>query len=474
MNYRNFTSYLSVLILALLFLNGCDQEDEPLSLGVEIASFDQLTDQESNELFESITINAGSHLEKTKTYLVQGELSDHLISSLLEDYGPSNGRLAGCTTEKYCRGNDLWIKMSNCEKRISQQNYPSCMSSSNSVETGSSSSFIVLTGGSADGFFQEVDVNFVGGGGSGTGGDTTPSGGGTDAVVIPISNESFEEISDSFGETECASGVVNENGLCVIPCLYGEDENGCLSEAEAIYNCDCDCPLDNEGGTSDLDNMEPKWGQLANAAEIANEVSSIDNFEQLNFADQVSSLVEHFSGNRMFTRDPNGNLIDAPNSQDVNRYTYSNQVGWIDFAHVFGLYQDAMSNGTQLALIRGEFLEIFQSLRGGNYSGYSYEDLPSNVLGASMYAYYNEALSNGNISWGDALAEMMDVIGIAEPEEAPNFHYIPHILDEYYIQNTSTKGLTGEELKNLAKEAFCSKNEDVQAKIKEAHSTIGR
>lgn len=116
----------------------------------------------------------------------------------------------------------------------------------------------------------------------------------------------------------------------------------------------------------------------------------------------------------------------------------------------------------------GELTQFF----GGNESGYSYEDLPSNQAGIDFYKLYSNQIKNGTITLENAMLSFLLSINATSPTNAPNYLVIPHILDEYVPSNTSTKGLTGYELLQKALESFCKKSSSRKASIREAHQTI--
>lgn len=63
-------------------------------------------------------------------------------------------------------------------------------------------------------------------------------------------------------------------------------------------------------------------------------------------------------------------------------------------------------------------------------------------------------------------------IKITDPHDAPNFDFLPHILDEFVPKNTSTKGLTGDALYQAAFSEFCNKSLSTRNNIIEAHLLI--
>lgn len=116
---------------------------------------------------------------------------------------------------------------------------------------------------------------------------------------------------------------------------------------------------------------------------------------------------------------------------------------------------------------------MWQSLKD-NYSAYSYEDLPSNLLGVGMYVRFSQDLAQGDISWYEAVQITLDELNCLEPEQAPNFLYIPHIVNEHYPQNFTYRPLLGNDLENYHREKFCQRPYSEQVNIKEAHEKFQR
>jgi hypothetical protein len=221
------------------------------------------------------------------------------------------------------------------------------------------------------------------------------------------------------------------------------------------------------------ENEEPKWGQLANKQEILNEINNIIGLDNMPYEQQIISLASHFEKNLMYNRDNDGNLFIVDSANDVNRYIYSEIGGWIDFHHVFKIFEWATQNGPFTAITQGELGEMWQSLKD-NYSAYSYEDLPSNLLGVGMYVRFSQDLAQGNISWYEAVQITLDELNCLEPEQAPNFLYIPHIVNEHYPQNFTYSPLLGNDLEIYHREKFCQRPYSEQVNIKEAHEKFQR
>ena len=238
------------------------------------------------------------------------------------------------------------------------------------------------------------------------------------------------------------------------------------------YSCSCNCSGTETKFTDDLaNNMEPKWGQLANKQEILDEIKDL-NFNNLTFKKQIILLANHFEKHLKYTR-VNGELKIVDTTTDVNRYIYSEVGGWIDFHHVFKIFEWATENGPFSAITKGELGEMWQSLKNNN-SAYSYEDLPSNLLGIGMYLRFSQDIALDNISWYQAIEISLNEISCIEPEEAPNFDYIPHIINEFYPKNYTYTPLLGDDLKKYHKLKFCERTTKEQKNIKEAHEKFPR
>lgn len=216
---------------------------------------------------------------------------------------------------------------------------------------------------------------------------------------------------------------------------------------------------------------EPRWGQLANKEEILDEITKvIENNQNLAPIPLMIALKDHFHSNLMFD---NNTYSPRINSTDVNRYVYTTEGGWLDFNHVFAAYNLTHDVGPQNALIGGKLIEDIQAI-ADNHSAYSYEDLYSNYLGTYMFIKYWDDIKEGNISYQDMITEVLDELGVVEPEDAPNFDYIPAYLDSNYPKNYSFKPLTNNQLLEAAKKAFCNKDEKEQIKNIKARENYRR
>ncbi len=160
-------------------------------------------------------------------------------------------------------------------------------------------------------------------------------------------------------------------------------------------------------------------------------------------------------------------------NDDVNKYIYTEIAEWLDFHHVFKIFEWATENGPFSAITKGELGEMWQSLKNNN-SAYSYEDLPSNLLGVGIYVRFSQDIALGKISWHQAVETSLNEISCIEPEEAPNFDYIPHIINEFYPKNYTYTPLLGDNLKNYHKQKFCERPTEEQNNIKEVHEKFPR
>lgn len=226
--------------------------------------------------------------------------------------------------------------------------------------------------------------------------------------------------------------------------------------------------------------MEPKWGQLGTCADIVEEINSI-NLSGLSFLDQINKIQKHFECNVFYTRNSSGQLT-YKNNCSVVRYVYSKKYGWVDFHHVFRIFEWAvfrhvhegynLEDAAKGAEVSGYSAEMYQYLKG-NDSGFAYEDLCSNHVGAMLFCNNYNQMRNWGLTWGDMLNGVCDDLEFSSPEEAPNYDFIPHILDGNVPRIYSSKDcLTGDDLYEAHKTEYCRKNFVTRSKIKEAHDTL--
>jgi len=247
-------------------------------------------------------------------------------------------------------------------------------------------------------------------------------------------------------------------------------------QTQPEYICDCQCPLDEELVDVNLA-WEPKWGQLGNLTDIKNEITKVmsetNNFDALSFSSQIEVLKTHFSGNRLFGRNNEGKLYETTSSKQVNRYIYTANNGWIDMHHFFYAAFYADSDGPASAYIQLVTAEHIQANFGQQQaSAFSYEDIPSNVAGILFWKKYNSDIKSGTKTLMGSVTEYLTSMSPKQPSEAPNFGYIPHVVDGHVPKNRTAKGLIGEALRNAAKASFCEKSESARRNIIEAHKIL--
>lgn len=250
---------------------------------------------------------------------------------------------------------------------------------------------------------------------------------------------------------------------------------------DLIYNCDCNC-LENDDLEDAMTNFEPKWGQLGNLEQILIEVkkagisnsapvsNDINDLTTKNFRQRMNDLQEHFFANRMFVPQ-NDTFIDAPNSKKVDRYIYTENLGWIDLHHFFyNVYLSETYNSVLASTVTsiGEFTQWIS----GNVSGYSYEDKPSNEAGIRFFLDYVDKIKNGQITITDAVEEFFKKARAVDPTKSPNYYYIPHIANGFVPKNNSSKGLVGIDLYNAAYSSYCKRSSSSKLEIRKAHEKI--
>lgn len=160
-------------------------------------------------------------------------------------------------------------------------------------------------------------------------------------------------------------------------------------------------------------------------------------------------------------------------NNDVDKYIYTGIAGWLDFHHIFKLFKWAKEKEPTNALLGGEIGELVQSLKG-NYSAYSYEDLPSNNVGVALFIRFGKQLEEGTISWANAIDIALEEMKWTQPEIAPNFDYIPYIHNEYYPKNFTYSPLLGDSLKEYHKKKFCKRPINEQNRTREVHEKFYR
>ncbi len=72
-----------------------------------------------------------------------------------------------------------------------------------------------------------------------------------------------------------------------------------------------------------------------------------------------------------------------------------------------------------------------------------------------------------------AVKEFFTNLGAVDPPEAPNYEYIPHVINPAHVLKSSNKrGLKGDDLKERHKKIFEGRSKEDQERIMNAHETI--
>ena len=238
--------------------------------------------------------------------------------------------------------------------------------------------------------------------------------------------------------------------------------------------------------TPDVDHartgMEPRWGQLASPGEIIREMhrglEGVDPSDS-GFREQADILSAHFRVDRRFSTDAAGNVVEMAGSSRVDRYTYTDDYGWLDMCHVFyfasargggalgaareNLYMDGMTLGS----------ETLQRAHN-NPSAFSYEDLPSDRAGMDFAREFGTSVDDETVTMEDAMETFLSRHGGGNPERAPNFSYIPHRADHNEPKVYNYNPLVGERLRSAHRESYLSKTNEARNEIQQAHRNIRR
>ena len=243
------------------------------------------------------------------------------------------------------------------------------------------------------------------------------------------------------------------------------------------WDCDCSC---SEESTEMIDAnlaFEPKWGQLGSKEDIMNEVQfALNNFLKANpsekAVDQIKHLSRYFEANRMWERDKyTQQLVEQRDSKPINRYIYTEKRGWIDMHHLLYAFTIADVLGWYDALKVLNNAERLQWVTDRS-SSFSYEDMPSNFAGIEFYFYYQNLLNKNEMTVSGAISTYLEGLSPLQPTQAPNFDFIPHIINGNVPKNKTIIGFTGELLLNAAREEFCKRNKNTKENIKEAHQKL--
>ena len=233
---------------------------------------------------------------------------------------------------------------------------------------------------------------------------------------------------------------------------------------------------------------EPKWGQLGSCEDIKNEISMVNLSGSL--LNQLDSLDEYFDCNVKYMRHKSGSSkgcldfnSNASGFCTVKKYLYTKEKGWLDMLHVFRIFKWCANTyetggsgqvaGIMEAALSAEMAgyssEAWQWAKN-NYSAFSYEDLCSNHVGAMTFVSFYQDLKDGNITWNQVIDSLCTAFEAADPNEAPNYQYIPYLIDSKYpkIFNPASC-LVGDDLGAAGKANFCEMTLEQQLKLIEAH-----
>ena len=75
------------------------------------------------------------------------------------------------------------------------------------------------------------------------------------------------------------------------------------------------------------------------------------------------------------------------------------------------------------ALSENGYVSNYWYAAAGEYSAYSYEDLPSDIIGAYFGASYFDP--NSKLTLGEQIKAYLDSLGATIPQEAPNYKQLP-------------------------------------------------
>ncbi len=112
------------------------------------------------------------------------------------------------------------------------------------------------------------------------------------------------------------------------------------------------------------------------------------------------------------------------------RYVYTTKKGWVDMSHFLFYAGRAMihqyegkENPLELAVREGEWQERSDLILRPS-SAYSYEDLPSNYLGADFAInYFN--VDDSELTLSNQIDNYLGTLGAIDPKKAPNWSQIP-------------------------------------------------
>jgi RHS repeat-associated protein len=120
----------------------------------------------------------------------------------------------------------------------------------------------------------------------------------------------------------------------------------------------------------------------------------------------------------------------APFNSSKNRYIYTTGYGWVDMVH-FLFYAGRAYNYEQKGdanpeghAIQDGYKQEAADLLFDSWSAYSYEDLPSDKLGALFAIFSFDPTSK--LSLGEQVEAFLNGIGATDPTTAPNYAGIPN------------------------------------------------
>ncbi len=225
----------------------------------------------------------------------------------------------------------------------------------------------------------------------------------------------------------------------------------------------------------DTDGREPRWGQLGSLNSILGEIKKALNANDVNNAiigTKLSVMSNYFATDRKFIREKNGKLKDIDSNKNIDRYIYTEKSGWIDMHHFFKLAEVTKEYGQKVAELYAYNSERYQYWND-NPSGWSYEDIASDMAGIEFWLQYGKDLTNGKTTLLKAVENFFTNLGATDPMESPNCEFIPHVINpKYVLKSSNKKGLKGEILRNRHKEIFDNRTEEDKQRINDAHETI--
>jgi len=152
----------------------------------------------------------------------------------------------------------------------------------------------------------------------------------------------------------------------------------------------------------------------------------------------------------------------GPFNTSKDRYVYTEKGGWLDMSHVmfyagqaysnkerketaqkkydevkgdnvaisamghqayYQVTKDAMMDPVAEAVQTGYQQEALDAAGAATHSAYSYEDLPSDLIGAEFGANYFDP--NSKLTMGEQLLNFLNSYGATDPSKAPNYNSLP-------------------------------------------------